>query len=152
MRFTVWRAMVAVAIVAVILAGMVELPGVWKRRSEFLGIAHHYRWRESHLRQAAEGIRSCPEKLGDGGQRTGRCRSCSRWWMGLKPEFATDHAEAARSLLQAADIIGYWARRYEHAASTPWRLMPPATASESAAIKALLNGDGPLFRKYFDVL
>jgi hypothetical protein len=152
MRFGIWSLMVAIAILAVILAGVIELPGVWKRRSEYLSSARHYRWRESQLRQSAAVIMSCPERLGSADGRTLYCQSCSRWWTGLKPEFATNHAEAARSLLQAADTLGFWARRYERAASTPWRPMPPARASESVAIKAMLNGEGPLFRKYFDVL
>ncbi len=152
MRFTVWRLTVAVATIAAILAGTIELPGILKRRSEFLGIARHYRWRESNLRRAAEVIRSCPEGPGRGGRMVTPCRLCSGAWMGLKPEFATTHAEAARSLLQAADILGLWAQRHEHAASAPWVPMPPATTSESAPRKALINGDGPLVRKYFDVL
>src|SRR5262249_14222257 len=99
MRFTVRRLMAAVAIIAVILAGTIKLPGILKRRSELLGIARYYRWRESNLRRAAGVIRSCPEGPGRDGRGATSCRSCSGAWMGLKPEFAATHAEAARSLL-----------------------------------------------------
>jgi hypothetical protein len=98
-------------------------------------------------------LRSCPEGPGvirDG--RGGLCRSCLGATMGIKREFAATHVEAARSLLQAADILGLWAQRYELGASTPWAPMPPAPPSELAARNVLLNGDGPLSRKYFDVL
>jgi hypothetical protein len=57
MRFTVRRLMAAVAILAVLLARIIELPGILKRRSELLGAAHHYRWRESNLRRAAGVLR-----------------------------------------------------------------------------------------------
>ena len=152
MRFAVRRLMAALAIVAVILAGIIELPGILKRRSELLGTGRYYRWRESNLRRAAEVIRSCRKGPGRDHRRTTTCRSCASAWMGLKPEFAATHAEAARSLLQAADTLGPWARRYERAASTPWVPMPPAKPSEAAAVRTLLDGDGVLFRKYFDVL
>src|SRR5260370_25509710 len=102
-RFTVRRLLAAVAILAVIVAGIIELPGILRRRSELLGAARHCRWRESNLRRAAEVLRSCPEGPGvvrDG--RAGLCRSCSSATMGLKLEFAATHAEAARSLLQSA--------------------------------------------------
>jgi hypothetical protein len=152
-RFTVRRLMVAVAIVAVILAGILELPGILKRRSELLGSARHWRWRESNLRRAAGVLRSCPDGPGAiRGGWDGPCRSCPGATMGLKPEFAATHEKAARSLLQAANILGRLARRCELGASTPWAPMPPPPPSELAAMKALLDGDGPLLRKYFDVL
>jgi hypothetical protein len=72
--------------------------------------------------------------------------------MGLKQEFASTHEKAAHVLLQAADIVGRIARRCETGASTPWVTMPPPSPSELAENKALLGGDGPLIRKYFDNL
>jgi hypothetical protein len=152
MRFTARRLVVAFAIIAAILAATIELAGISKRRSECLRIARYYRWRESNLRGAAEVIRSCPEGPGRGDRMVTPCRLCGRAWSGLKPESATTHEEAARSLLQAADTLGFWAERHERAASAPWVPMPPATTAELAAVRALINGDGPLIRKYFDVL
>lgn len=148
-RFTIWRLMVAVAVIAAILAGAIELPRLLKQRSDSLSVARYYRWRESNLRRAAEVIRSCPDR---GDRVMTPCRRCFAAWMGLKTEFATSHAVAVRSLQQGADILAVGARRYERAAAAPWAPMPPAPPSESAARKALLNGDGPLTRKYFDVL
>ncbi len=152
-RFTVRRIMVAVAVAAVILAGMIRIPGIFSSRSVRLSSARHYRWRESNLRSAAGVLLSCTDRPGAiRGGWYGPCRSCPGATMGLKREFAASHEGAARSLLQAADIVGRLAHRYEIGASTPWATMPSPTPSELAETDALLGGDGPLIRKYFDDL
>src|SRR6202012_4687301 len=94
MRFTVRRMMVAVAVAAVIFAGMIQIPGVFRSRSVRLSSARHYRWRESNLRSAAGVLLSCTD--GPGAIRGGRdrpCRSCLGATMGLKREFAVSHEE-----------------------------------------------------------
>jgi hypothetical protein len=145
--------MVAVAASGVILAGAVELTGVSGRRSEYLSRARYYRWRESFLRQSAARLLSCPSGHAPLDRGATRCRSCSGNWAssGLKAEIVA-LADAVRSLHHAADVFEAWALRYERAARRPWRPPPPATPTMMRDMRTLVNGDGPIVRKYFDVL
>ncbi|WP_435008627.1 hypothetical protein P12x_005837 [Tundrisphaera lichenicola] len=153
LRFSVRRLMVAVAVAAVIIAGMIQLPGIFRSRSQRLSSAELYRWRESNLRSAAGVLLACTDRPGAlKNTYDGPCRSCCLAIAGMKCGFDVTHEEAARSLLEAAGIVGRLAHRYEVGASTPWADMPSPTPSESAETLALLNGDGPLTRKYFDNL
>jgi hypothetical protein len=55
-RFTVRTLMVAVAVVAILFGGMIELPRLWSLRQQYLGFAEKYGYWETRL-NGAVGIR-----------------------------------------------------------------------------------------------
>src|SRR5262249_28254588 len=99
-RFTVRRLMVAVAVVAILFGGMVELPRLWTLRQEYLVLAEKYGYWETRL-DGAVGIRQAityysarlprgPEPSPD---RLARMKAEASYYAGLRAKYerATRH-------------------------------------------------------------
>ena len=109
-RFTVRRLMVAVAVVAILFGGMVELPRLWTLRQQHLGLAEKYRYWETRL-DGAVGIRQEITYYS------------SRLPRGPEPS----PARLARMKAEASYYAGLRAK-YERAARHPWLPVAPDPA------------------------
>lgn len=106
-RFTVRRMMMAVAVAAVLFAGVIELPRLWALRRQYLGFAEKYGYWETRV-NGAVGIR----------------QEITYYSIRLPRGPEPSPARLARMKAEAA----YYARlraKYERAARYPWLRVEP---------------------------
>ena len=125
-RFTVRRLMAAVAVVAILLGGLVELPRLWVLRRHYLGLAEKYGYWEGRI-HGALGIRQeityystqQPRGPEPSGARLDRMKAEAAYYAGL-------HAKYQRAALLPWEPVA-------PDAPPPWAQVPAAGGPAGSA-------------------